>query len=58
MAQAGVTALMLKDVTGDQYQYGIVLSVKEERDGMSLSGELSRVDGRGRNRIQYASNQV
>ena len=33
-----ISALILKDVTGDQYSYGLVLSVQERSEGMDLSG--------------------
>ncbi|MCB6365706.1 S-layer homology domain-containing protein [Intestinibacillus massiliensis] len=33
-----ITTLILNDVTGDQYSYGVVLSASEKSDGMSVSG--------------------
>lgn len=39
--QGEITRLVLDDVTGDAYDYGIVLTVSEKNSGMSVSGEYT-----------------
>lgn len=38
-AAGQITALVLRDVTGDRHQYGVVLSAREQSNDMNISGE-------------------
>ncbi|MDY3619436.1 S-layer homology domain-containing protein [Agathobaculum sp.] len=40
-AAGEITDLILKDFTGDLYEYGLITSAKEESSGMSLSGSYT-----------------
>ncbi len=52
-ANGEITHLILKDVTGDLYRYGIMTEVREQSGGVSVSGSYSYIEnGQAR---QYAS---